>query len=114
MNFGVYPDVSAVSEKPIYFQGNDLLLINPILIVEVLSKSTSKYNRTQKFDEYKTLESFREYVLIDHKKNRVETHYREEYDLWRERKYTDLNDNVVLKSLGCTISMGMIYRNIEF
>ena len=113
LNYGVYPDALAVSEKPIYFEGNDLLLINPILIIEVLSKSTSKYNRTGKFEEYKTLGSFREYVLIDHKKNRVETHFREEHDLWREKKYTDLNDDVILKSIGCSISMKMIYRNIE-
>lgn len=55
---GVYTDALAVCEKPLFWDNDDLLLINPILVVEVLSKSTQKYDRTSKFDKYKTLESF--------------------------------------------------------
>ena len=114
LNTSLYPDVLVVCETPQYFDNNEVLLINPILIIEVLSKSTGKYDRTTKFDEYKTLNSFKEYVLIDQKKCFVETRFREEPDLWREKKYTELTDSVYFKSVDCHIDMSMIYRKIEF
>lgn len=113
LNFSLYPDVLVVCETPKYFDNNEVLLINPILIVEVLSKSTGKYDRTTKFDEYKTLDSFKEYVLIDQKKCHVETRFQEEPHLWREHTYTELTEKVMLKSVNCSIDMSMIYRKIE-
>ena len=113
LNFGVYPDVLVVCEKPEYFDTNQVLLINPILIVEVLSRSTRAYDKKEKFSEYKTLDTFKEYVLIDQKKCLVETRFKEEPDLWREKRYTDISDSVLLKSIDCSIEMSMIYRKIE-
>ena len=114
LNTSLYPDVVVVCETPQYFDNNEVLLINPILIIEVLSRSTGKYDRTDKFDRYKTLDSFKEYVLIDQKKCFIETRFREEPDLWREKKYTELTDSVYFKSVDCHIDMSMIYRKIEF
>ena len=114
LNTSLYPDVVVVCDTPQYFDNNEVLLINPILIIEVLSKSTGKYDRTDKFDRYKTLDSFKEYVLIDQKRCFVETRFREEPDLWREKKYTELTDSVYFKSVDCHIDMSMIYRKIEF
>lgn len=112
LNFTLYPDVLVVSEKLIHQDTNQVLLINPILIIEVLSRSTGKYDKTQKFDEYKTLDSFKEYVLINQNKCSVETRYRIEPDTWREKRYTELTDSVVLNSVGCSIAVDMIYRKI--
>ena len=114
LNTSLYPDVVVVCETPQYFDNNEVLLINPILIIEVLSRSTGKYDRTDKFDKYKTLDSFKEYVLIDQKKCFIETRFREEPDLWREKKYTELTDSVYFKSVDCHIDMSMLYRKIEF
>ena len=114
LNFSLYPDVLVVSETPQYFDNNQVLLTNPVVIVEVLSKSTKKYDRTTKFDEYKTLDSFREYVLIDQKKCHVKTHYREEPGLWRETDYKDINAVLFLKSLNCSVALMDIYDNIVF
>jgi Uma2 family endonuclease len=114
LNYSLYPDVLVVCEKPQHYDNNQVLLINPVLIIEVLSKSTGKYDRTTKFDEYKTLDSFKEYVLIDQKKCYVETRFQEEPHLWREHYYTELDDSVQLKSVDCTINVSMIYRKIEF
>ena len=79
-----------------------------------MSRSTGKYDRTTKFDEYKTLDSFQEYVLINQKKCLVETRFKEETDLWREKRYTGMSDSVLLKSLDCSLDMQMIYRNVTF
>jgi Uma2 family endonuclease len=113
LNFGVYPDVLVVCEKPVHYDNNQVLLINPVLIVEVLSRSTRSYDRKEKFNEYKTLDSFKEYVLIDQKKCYVETRFKEEPNLWREHVYSDLTEKVILKSIDCAIDMNMIYRKIE-
>lgn len=114
LNYGLYPDALVVCEKPLYWDDNEVLLINPILIVEVLSKSTSAYDRGDKFSEYKTLPSFKEYVLIEQTECKVESRFREEPNLWRETLVTDLNETIHLKSVGCSLSLAKIYKNIEF
>ncbi len=113
LNFGVFPDVLVVTDKPLYWDDNQVLLINPILIIEVLSKGTKKYDRNGKFTEYKTLESFQEYLLIDQNKCYVESHFREEPNVWKGTDYKDINASIYLKSIDCTISIADIYENIE-
>ena len=120
---GVYADALAVCEKPLYWDDNQLLLINPIVVVEVLSKSSgtppaSKYDRTGKrnaarFDKYKTLESFKEYVLIRQDECYAEVWYRESPGRWQETIVTDIKGQLPLQSVGISISMERIYRNVE-
>ena len=110
---GVYADALAVCEEPLYWDDNQLLLINPIVVVEVLSKSTSKYDRTGKFDKYKTLESFKEYVLIRQDECYAEVWYRESPGRWQETIVTDIEGQLPLQSVGISISMERIYRNVE-
>jgi Uma2 family endonuclease len=112
LNLGVYPDVLVITDTPKYWDDNQVLLINPIVIVEVLSKSTKKHDRTSKFVDYKTLESFREYVLIDQNKCYVETYYKEKQNVWQGTDYKDINGSIYLKSLDCTIAIADIYENI--
>jgi Uma2 family endonuclease len=88
------------------------LLINPIVIIEILSKSPKKYDRTEKFTEYKTLPSFQEYVLIDSSKCHVETRFKEEPNLWRDTIVTDLSASIYLKSIDCSIALSDIYEDI--
>lgn len=114
LNHGSYADALAVSEKPEYWDDNQLLLINPLLIVEVLSDSTESYDRQGKFAKYKTLPSFREYVLVKQDKCHVETWFRQEPGLWRETIVTDPKGTIDLQSLGCAVSLADIYENIEF
>jgi Uma2 family endonuclease len=111
---GVYADALAVCEKPLFWDNDDLLLINPILVVEVLSKSTQKYDRTGKFDKYKTLDSFKEYVMIRQNECYAEVWYRERPGLWHETIVTDIEGKLPLQSLGVEISMKRIYKNVSF
>jgi Uma2 family endonuclease len=112
LNLGVYPDVLVITDTPKYWDENEVLLINPIVIVEVLSKSTKKHDRTSKFVDYKTLESFREYVLIDQNKCYIETYYKEKQNVWHGTDYKDINGSIYLKSIDCTIALADIYKNI--
>jgi Uma2 family endonuclease len=112
LNWGVFPDVLVITDKPLYWDDNQVLLINPIVIIEVLSRSTKRHDRTTKFADYKTLESFREYILIDQNKCLVETHFKEEPNVWKGTDYKDINASIYLKSIDCTILLADIYENI--
>jgi Uma2 family endonuclease len=113
INYGVYPDVVVVDGAPVYWDDDTLLLINPLLVVEVLSRSTQRHDRTSKFDLYKTRVSFQEYVLVRQDSYEVETRYREAPDLWRETVVTRLDAEIPLRSLGCTLKMAEIYEFVE-
>lgn len=110
---GVYADALAVCEEPLYWDDNQLLLINPIVVVEVPSKSTQKYDRGGKFDKYKTLESFKEYVMVRQDECYAEVWYRESPGRWQETIVTNIEGELPLQSVGISILMERIYRNVE-
>jgi Uma2 family endonuclease len=114
LNVGLYPDALVVCEKPEYWDEEALLLTNPLLIVEVLSKSTRHYDYGSKFNYYKTLPSFKEYVLIEQTECRVETWFREAPDLWRNTVVSDLAEPLALRSLGCELRLADVYEHIAF
>lgn len=114
LNYGFYADALVIAEQPEYWDDDTLLLINPLLIVEVLSDSTEKKDRTSKFGDYKTLPSFREYVLVKQDRCQVETWFRQEPGLWRETVVTDPAGSIPLQSLGCSIALADIYEHIVF
>ncbi len=114
LNVGVYPDAVVVCEVPQYYDNNQVLMLNPLLIVEVLSRSTSKYDRGDKFEYYKTAPSFKEYLLIEQNFCQVETRFQEEPNLWRETKVTSMEAQIDLKSVGVSIDLSDIYEHITF
>lgn len=114
LNQVLYPDALVVFEGPIYFNNRNDLLLNPILIVEVLSPSTKAYDRSDKFLSYKNIPSFKEYVIVDQDKIEIETWHNEAPHLWRETKFTQEHKTLSLKSIGVDIAIDKIYRNITF
>lgn len=114
INATVYPTSIMVSEQPEFWQDRHDVIVNPLLIVEVLSPSTRAYDRLGKFELYKFLPSFQEYVLINSDKYTVETRFQEEPNLWRIKTETDIDNSINIRSLGITISMADIYENVVF
>ena len=113
LNQVLYPDALVVYQKPEFWNGRKDVLLNPILIVEVLSPTTEKYDRHDKFMSYKNIPTFMEYVMVRQDTKEVETWYREETHLWRETTVNDSGE-VKLTSIGISISLDKVYRNIEF
>jgi len=113
LNQVLYPDALVVYQKPEFWNGRKDVLLNPILIVEVLSPTTEKYDRHDKFMSYKNIPSFMEYVMVRQDTAEVETWFREESHLWRETSISDSGE-IKLSSIGISISMDKIYRSIEF
>jgi Uma2 family endonuclease len=114
LDSGVYPDALVICEQPEYWQNRHDVIVNPLVIIEVLSPSTQTYDRMGKFDLYKELPSFQEYILVSTDTFSVETRFREEPDLWRIKTETNIENIVNLRSLGVSISMADIYENIVF
>ena len=109
-----YADILVVFEKLEYKFGSKSLLINPILIVEVASKSTRNFDREEKFEAYKTLPSFKEYILIEQTKPQIESRLITDSNRWETEIVNDLSKTITLRSLGIEILLSDIYENIEF
>jgi Uma2 family endonuclease len=110
----VYPDAVVVFERPVFYEQRKEILLNPILIVEVLSSSTGEYDKGPKFLKYKSLESFREYVLVEQDNPEVTRFYKQTENVWEEATVDDLEQTIHLKSLDIHLSLRRVYRNIEF
>ena len=103
----VYPDLSVACDPRFEDDAVDTLL-NPVLIVEVLSESMEKDDRGEKFTHYRRIESLREYVLVSQKECSVERYVRDG-DFWRLTSVDDLDASLELTSLGIEIPLRRIY-----
>lgn len=99
----LYPDALVICKEPEYWEGRQDLIVNLLLIVEVASSSTQKYDRGDKFFIYELLPSFYEYVIIEQNKPHVETWFRENETTWRKSVKNDIENEILLQSLGVTI-----------
>jgi Uma2 family endonuclease len=108
-----YPDVTALCGEPHFEDSHVDTLLNPSVIVEVLSDSTEAYDRGEKFAHYRRLESLRDYVLIAQDKVRVE-HYVRQGDQWVLSEVSDLASTVHLPSINCEVALRDIYERVEF
>ena len=111
-NFYVYPDAVVVAEAPKISDKDAQAITNPLLIVEVLSPSTQNQDKDEKFMWYRSLPSFREYALVRQDTAEVSTFFREEEDLWQSDAVSGLENEVFLKSIGVSLSLSRIYKNI--
>ena len=106
----VYPDLGVACDPQFEDDRTDVLL-NPLLIVEVLSDSTESYDRGEKFFHYRRIASLREYVLVSQKKCLVERYVREG-DFWRFESLDDPDASLVLTSLDVEIPLRRIYVKV--
>lgn len=113
-NRAVYADALVVCEQLEFWQGHEDLLVNPLLIVEVASRSTRGFDRGDKFLLYEQLPSFLEYFLVEQNRPQVESWFREKPNTWNKTTEKDLTKSIELRSLGVSISLADIYENIEF
>jgi Uma2 family endonuclease len=110
-----YPDLSALCGNPVFEHLiTQELLVNPQLIVEILSASTADFDRGYKFTYYKSIESFTEYILIAQDRPHVSQFIKQEENVWLNREYNDINDKLHLASLDCEIELKELYENVEF
>lgn len=109
-----YPDASAFCGEGEFEDGHIDTLLNPQLIVEVLSPSTEAYDRGAKFAHYRKIPSLQEYVLISQDRTRVERFRRFEGDEWLFRIYLESDDVIELQSVDVSLRTSEVYNRVQF
>lgn len=108
-----YPDVLVVCGEPRFEDNTFDTLLNPIVLVEVLSPSTAAYDRGEKFKHYQQLASLREYVLVSQDEVHVELYRRQETQ-WKPIEFRSLENVLSLASIDCELTLSDIYNRVEF
>lgn len=107
-----YPDVTVVCDEPRFDDTHFDTLLNPTVLIEVLSPSTAAYDRGEKFAAYQKLDSLCEYVLVSQDSVRVEHYLRQEQG-WDLTEFHSLSDVFRLVSIGCELSLQAIYAKVQ-
>lgn len=109
-----YPDVSVTCGEPQLADNYFDTLLNPTLVVEVLSPSTELFDRGRKFEQYRNIESLSEYLLVAQDKILVERYTRQPDGDWRLSLFSKAGDSVRLESVGCELAVSEIYSKVRF
>ena len=104
-----YPDVSVFCGEP-ELTDNQRTLLNPLIIIEVLSPSTRDYDRVGKFTHYRSIAGLQDYLLVDPETVLVEHFHRLKRDEWLLRVYSSLEDSLTLDSIGVTVNIRAFYE----
>lgn len=109
-----YPDVTVVCGEPQFEDGEFDTLLNPTIIVEVLSPSTEDYDRGKKFKHYMGIPSLQEYILIAQDEVRIDHCTRQSDGDWLISVSETLESSIVLPSINCTLRLADVYNKITF
>jgi Uma2 family endonuclease len=109
-----YPDITIVCGPPQYADPSEMTLINPMVIIEILSPSTETRDRTEKFVYYRSIDSLQEYILIAQHMPYVQRYTRQTPHFWYVHLTDDLAAQVEFEAIGCALPMQAIYDGITF
>jgi Uma2 family endonuclease len=109
-----YPDIVALCGKPEFRDHKRDVLLNPTVIIEVLSPSTESFDRGEKFRHYRSILSFQEYLLISRDQMQVEHFARNADHSWQMRAYLEPGETITLASMDCTLTLEDIYEKVTF
>jgi Uma2 family endonuclease len=109
-----YPDASALCGEPRFLDERQDTLLNPSMIVEVLSSSTEAYDRGRKFELYQSISSLREYLLLASDRVHADLYVRQPNGLWLLASAGGLDDALAIESVGCSLKLADLYEKVEF
>jgi Uma2 family endonuclease len=108
-----YPDVSVVCGTPQFDDKERDTLLNPIIVIEILSPSTERYDRGKKFQNYRTVSSLQEYLLVSQDEYHIE-YYRNQNDgNWMLTSYDGIAATIKLKAIDCSLSLEDVYNKVD-
>ncbi len=108
-----YPDVAAVCGEPQFLDDTRDTLLNPSLIVEVLSPSTEAYDRGRKFEHYRSVESVSEYLMLASERVSAELYTRQPDGRWLLTAAAHMEDSLDLQSVGAHLSLADLYEKVD-
>ncbi|MER3492824.1 MAG: hypothetical protein C4323_11090 [Mastigocladus sp. ERB_26_2] len=109
-----YPDILVIQGNPALYNNRIDTITNPLLIVEVLSKLTQKYDHTDKFRFYRSIPEFREYVLINQYEFQIEQYIKTGKGEWLFREYETEDAIINFISIGLEMAIANIYESVDF
>ena len=109
-----YPDASVLCGELEFDDEHKDTVLNPTLLIEVLSKSTEAYDRGKKFDHYRTIPSLREYVLVSQDEPMVQRFVRNDDDTWTLSAVSSLDQAALLSSIGIDLPLADVYERVDF
>lgn len=110
----VYPDITVVCGERQFDDEKKDVLLNPTLIVEVLSPTTEAWDRGGKFEQYRQRESLQEYVLLSQDRPHAERYARQSNGEWLWTERNGLEAALTLPSIGCELALSEVYRKVTF
>jgi Uma2 family endonuclease len=113
VNAYFYPDVVIVCGQPQFEDEQEDTLLNPTVVIEVLSPSTEAFDRGEKFAAYQRIPTLREYLLVAQDRMQVEQYVRQPGGEWQRTEYTDLAQKVHLPSVGIDVPVELIYEGVN-
>ena len=109
-----YPDLSVVCGPPRFEERREDTLLNPLLLIEVLSPSTEQYDRGMRFRRHQLIPSFAEYLLIAQDRPRIEHYLRQDDSSWVQTVSEDLAATLTLPTINCTLPLAMVYEDVAW
>jgi Uma2 family endonuclease len=108
-----YPDILVIQDELEFHPDRKDTVMNPLLIVEVLSKSTADYDKQEKFRAYRSIPSFQEYLLIDQHSYHLEHYIKTSAKRWIFQEYDDTDTVVQLATVGLEVAIADIYDKVK-
>lgn len=112
-NFICYPDVVFVNGEPNFADPANDLLLNPTVVVEVISSATNSTDKTQKLESFLALDSVKECILVKEDEMRIEHYAKQNAKQWIYKIYNERDDVVSMDSINCKVSLAEIYAQVK-
>lgn len=108
-----YPDIVVACEKIEFLEDELDSLVNPVVIIEILSNSTESYDRGLKFQHYQLIQSLQEYILVSQYHCQVEKYKRSEKNSWIYTSFNEINHALKIESIKCELPLSEIYHKVD-
>lgn len=109
-----YPDISIVCGEIITLNDDDYNVLNPTVIIEILSPSTKNYDRGEKFKLYRDIPTLKEYILVDSESVHIEAFRLNATNHWELEEYNGINDLLEIKAINEAVLISEIYEGVKF
>jgi Uma2 family endonuclease len=113
-NRGLYPDLMIIAGEPLFSDNRNDEILNPCVIIEVLSPSTSSYDRGDKFRYYRSIPQLNQYLLVSQGEILIESYSKTSENNWLLQEYTQARGIISLDSLGISLNLVDIYEGVDF
>ncbi|WP_342752279.1 Uma2 family endonuclease [Aphanothece hegewaldii] len=113
-NVYTYPDIMIISGEAEYHENRNDTIINPQVIIEILSPSTRGYDKDKKFKNYRTIPSFQEYILVTQTQKHVDQYVKVDHKQWSLYEYNEDDDKITLQTVPIEITLADLYKRVKF